>query len=146
MSIDWNHLLLVALDSLVARFAVVVAGVLFAQVIRRWWEKWKYGGWRVIILKGGKPLVDDAVSVEKAKQVRLMPEELPVFLKGKVSPYEWLNCDLGRPPVGCEILKVDSTKRRWTVDLDQNPPTSQVGARGGKQVEGMVKDTTASVG
>jgi hypothetical protein len=143
MVVDWRGVIQAIVESIAGKIAVVVAGVLFAQLIRRWYDMLRHGKWRVVIVKGGKTLLDDAVSVAKAKQVREMPEELPVFLKGKVSPFEWLNCDLGRPPDGCKILKVDSTKRTWTVDLDQNPPAPQGRARGSDKTEGATQDGPA---
>jgi len=94
MQLDWQHLAQVVIESLAAKVAVVIAGVLAVQVVGKAWDRYRYGGWYVVITQGGQRVLNYGVSVAKSKQVQVMPEELPVFLKGKVSPYAWLNCDL----------------------------------------------------
>ena len=102
---------------------VVVAGVLFAIVIRDQVIRRRYGGWKVLLLRDGEPEHPPrSVSPVKAKQCLDMPEELSVFLKGVVSGTIWLNCDLVTEGRECGMLVEDKKARTWTIHLDKNPP------------------------
>ncbi len=111
--------------NLISEFIVVVLGVLFAQVVRKWWDQRRYGGWQVILKRGTKTTQTRNVSVAKAKQVHEMPEELSVYLKGIVSGQIWLNCDLVTEGKACGMLVEEPSKRQWRIDLDKNPPAAE---------------------
>jgi len=109
------------LESLLQEIVIVVAGVLFAQLIQRWWNKRKYGNWRVVILKEGKEVLDKGVSSGKSKAILEVPEDMGVFLKGLTSPFGWINCDLMDEGPRIGLLKIDKQIRRIIINLDKNP-------------------------
>ncbi len=109
-------------QTLLGEFVIVVVGVLFANFIKSRWEKWRYGGWRVQVQEGDRTLVNREVSAPKAKEVLEESADLAVFLKGVVSPYALLNCDLVAEGRTLGLLVIDKEQRRFVIDLDRNPP------------------------
>lgn len=108
-------------QNLVASFLAVVLGIAFTYLVRRQWEKRKYGDWRVVVRKHGKDEVDREISVDKAKEILHEPSELAVFLKGVASPYDWINCDILQKGVEVGLFVQDDQQRRLLIDLDHNP-------------------------
>ncbi len=108
-------------QNLAASFLAVVIGIAFTYLVRRQWDRWRYGRWRVVVLKAGQTKVDRAISVDKAKEILNEPSELAVFLKGVASPYGWINCDILDEGRKLGLLVEDHVKRVFTVDLDKNP-------------------------
>ena len=111
--------------NLSSEFLVVVVGVLFAQFIRSWYDRRRYGGWQVIVKRGDTVIDVRPVSSGKIKQVNDIPEDLSVFLKGVASGYEWINCDLVTEGRNLGLLVEDKVARKIVIDLDKNPPASQ---------------------
>lgn len=111
--------------NLISEFIVVVLGILFVQFVRNRWDRRRYGGWEVVLKRGGVITQRRDVSAAKTKQVREMPEELSVFLKGVVSGHVWLNCDLVTEGKALGMLVEDATARQWIINLDRNPPAIQ---------------------
>lgn len=116
-------------QNLLASFFGVVIGIAFAQSVQRWWDQHRYGRWRVVVLQQGVKKVDRAISVGKAKEILQEPADLSVFLKGVVSPYGILNCDIINEGACRGLLIEDSVNRVFTVDLDKNPPRDSSTAR-----------------
>jgi hypothetical protein len=108
-------------QNLVASFLAVVFGITFTYLVRRQWDRRRYGGWRVIVLKKGVTEVNREISVEKAKEILHEGSELAVFLKGVASPYGWINCDILQKGVAEKLLVRDDQKRLLWIDLDRNP-------------------------
>ena len=100
----------------------VILGVLVIDRYREQRDRKLYGGWHVIVTRQGETLVDRAISVRKAKEILEESSELSVFIKGVVSPYARLNCDVLDRVKYPELLVQDAVHRRFTVDLDKNPP------------------------
>ena len=119
-------------QTLVAEFIVVVAGVLFAHFIQGWWEKRRFGNWKVILMRDGNPVLQRAISPRKARELSEEPAELSVFLKGIASPYAWITCDLIEEGKKIGLLAEDRSLRQYVIDLDKNPP-----APGGERREGI---------
>lgn len=110
-------------QTLLSEIVVVTAGVLFAYLVRGWWEKWRYGGWRVIIIhQHGEQILNREISPAKIKQIFDEPTDLAIFVKGVTSPYAWLNCDPLEKGRQIGLLKVDEEGRQIIIDLDKNPP------------------------
>jgi hypothetical protein len=109
------------IQNLFASFLAVIFGIVFTYLVRRQWDKHKYGGWRVVVWKKGIKEVDRAISVEKAKEILHEPSELAVFLKGVASPYGWINCDILQKGVEEKLFVRDNAKLLFTIDLDRNP-------------------------
>ena len=128
---DWlSNALDFILQSLLSEFVVVAAGVLFALFVRSWWDKWRYGGWRVIIHQHGEQILDREISPAKVKQILDEPTDMAIFVKGVTSPYTWLNCDPLEEGTRLGLLKVNKATRRLVIDLDKNPPrTDYTGVR-----------------
>lgn len=110
------------IESLLVRFLVVVAGVVFAQFIQTWWERWRFGRWVVVLKRGDEVLLERPISPRKAKEILEEPAELSVFLKGVVSPYAWIACDLVGRGREIGLLVEDRRARRFVIDLARNPP------------------------
>jgi hypothetical protein len=110
------------LQTVLAELLIVILGVLFARLVQSRWEEWKYGGWRVVVIGQGQTHVNRGISTRKAKEIREEPADLSVFLKGTVSPYAFLRCDIIQEGVELGLLRIDEEGRVYTVDLDKNPP------------------------
>ncbi len=108
-------------QNLVASFLAVVLGIAFTYLVRRQWDRRKYGGWHVVVKKEGAQKVDCEISVDKAKEILHEPSELAVFLKGVASPYGWINCDILQQGVDERLFVRDDQQRRLLIDLDRNP-------------------------
>ena len=117
----WEFLI----QTVLAELIVVVLGVLIAHFILRNWERWRYGKWHVVVLEGEETHVDRRISPAKAKQILDEPADLSVFLKGVVSPYGWIKCDLIEHGQEEGLLVVDEVKKRFVIDLDKNPDDSR---------------------
>lgn len=113
--------LIAIVQNLVASFLAVIFGIGFTFLVRRRWDQWKYGGWRVIVWKKGQREVDRDISVDKAKEILKEKSELSAFLKGVASPYGWINCDILQKGVEESLFVRDDQKRLLTIDLDRNP-------------------------
>jgi hypothetical protein len=109
------------LENLAANIVAAFLGVVAAWLIRHGWEKWRFGRWRVVVVQDGVTRVDRAISVGKAKEILQEPAELSVFLKGLVSPYDTLHCDIIQEGEKLGLLNKDSARRIYTIDLDENP-------------------------
>ena len=116
-------------QNLIASFLAVVFGIAFTQFIRRRWDERQYGGWYVIVKKKEEIKVNRAISVRKAQEILNETADLSVFLKGVVSPYALLNCDIIEEGACRGLLVKDSVKRQFIVDLDKNPPREGAGAQ-----------------
>ena len=110
------------ISGLFQNFVWVIVGVLIANFIRERWERWRYGRWRVIILKKGEEILNRAISPGKASEILTEPADLAVFLKGVASPYVWINCDLIGEGKDRGLLVEDRPNRRFVIDVDKNPP------------------------
>ena len=124
----WTELTSGVIINLVTEIIVVVVGVFIAQFLRRIWDEWRYGRWYAIVRRNGDDLVKRAVSAGKAKEVLAEAAELSVFLKGLVSPYDTLHCDIIEVAKQPGLLLIDRKERRFVIDLDKNPSKSKVGA------------------
>lgn len=111
------------LNALLAEFVVIVAGVFFVQFIQHRWVEWRYGGWKVIIIKNGEEILKREISAGKTRQIQAESADLAVFLKGVVSPYGWFNCD----PLdkGKGVVVEDKVNRVYIIDLDKNPQPAE---------------------
>ena len=138
------------IQSLLAEFLVVVAGVLFAILVRDQWIRWRYGGWKVIIMQPGEPDHVREITPTKAKEIIDTEEELSVYLKGVASSYGWLNCDLITEGRECGMLVEQLEKKRFLIDMAKNPakppPTlAQIHAQIA-ELDGMLAAFDANVG
>lgn len=102
----------------------LLLGVFVIQRYRTWRDKHKYGRWHVIVTKSGETIVDRQISVRKAKEILDESSDLSVFIKGVVSPYEYLNCDILDGEKHPHLLVQEGENRRFVVNLDKNPPPS----------------------
>ena len=91
---SWNDIRDWLVSGLFQNLVWVVVGVFFVYFIRDRLEKWRYGGWVVLLKRGDKIILRRQVSHEKARDILDDASEKAVFLKGIVSPYARLNCDL----------------------------------------------------
>ena len=127
------------IQNLFAEFIVVVIGIVVVQNVRILYDKMKHGGWRVVILENGSPIVNREVSYQKTKQVQQESADLSVFLKGVVSPYCHINCDLISEGKELGLLVVDEEKKQFIINLDNNP--DQADASGDAPTDPTVEDT-----
>jgi hypothetical protein len=108
--------------SLLQEGIVIVAGVLVAFLIQKYWIQWRYGKWHVILLRGGTEILNRDISPRKAKEILEEDSDLSVFLKGVISPYEWINCDLIEELKKKDgMLEENRAARNFIVHLDKNP-------------------------
>ncbi len=116
-------------ETLLSELIVVIIGVLFANVIKARYDKWRYGGWSVSVIQHGREVVNRAISPRKAREILDESADLAVFLKGVASPYGWIHCDIISDGEKLGLLQVDRTGRHFTLNLDHNPDNSTGGRR-----------------
>jgi len=117
----WSSIIAIS-QNLIASFLAVVFGIAFTQFVRHRWDEHRYGRWYVIIKNKEEIKVNRAISVRKAKEILDEPADLSVFLKGVVSPYALLNCDIIGKGERLGLLIRDDINRQFIIDLDKNPP------------------------
>lgn len=67
---EWlNNILNFILTSLLQELVVVIAGVIVAQIILSRWDRWRYGGWKVVVTKNQQEILRRDISPGKAKQI-----------------------------------------------------------------------------
>ena len=115
------------LASLLFSLFGVLLGIFVIDRYRVWRDKRRFGGWHVIVTKLGDMKVDRPISVRKAKEILEESSELSVFIKGVVSPYARLNCDILDKEKYPGLLLQDDDNRRFVVDLNRNPPITEAG-------------------
>ena len=120
-----NEILRFLLETVLGELVVVILGVLFANYIWSWIEEGRYGGWQVIVRQQDKTLVQRDVSPRKVREVLEEPADLVTFLKGVVSPYAFINCDLITEGQERGLLLVDKEGRQFVLNLDHNPPAKE---------------------
>lgn len=108
-------------QTLLGELIVVIAGVLFAYLIKNQYDKFRYGRYQVRVLKDDRELVNRPVSPRKTKEILDEPADLAVFLKGVVSPYGWIRCDIISEGQEIGLLTIERQKREFVIDLDKNP-------------------------
>ncbi len=121
----WNF----AAQTLLGELLTVIAGIFISQLISMTWEKWRYGGWTVQILNvvdGRKQeILQEEIPPAKAKELLNDPVSLRIYLKGLVSSYTWLRCDLLTKGRETGLFREDREQRRFIIDLSKNPPGSR---------------------
>jgi hypothetical protein len=126
-------------QNLVASFIAVLLGLAFARFVQDRIDNKRYGGYSVRVLrtewdqdKGSseqRVKVDRPISVAKAKAILAESADLSVFLKGVVSPYAILFCDLiaelenKEKPEAKKVLRLEG--KTYIIDLDKNQQPSQ---------------------
>lgn len=108
-------------QQLLAELIVVVAGVLVANSILKWHKERRYGDWHALILaQDGQQLLRRQLSANTAERVLNDEAELSVFLKGLVSPYGYIHCDLVTEGKVNQVYEEDVTNRCMTIRI--SPP------------------------
>jgi hypothetical protein len=111
---------------LFTELVVVIVGVLFAHSIQVWWMGWRYGGWRVRLVWGEKQILERAISPRKARDILQELAELAKFLKGVISPYDTVHCDIIEDGPKRGLLVKDKEKKLFVIDLSNNPPPERL--------------------
>ncbi|MEA2008732.1 MAG: hypothetical protein U9O54_06390 [Chloroflexota bacterium] len=109
-------------QTLLGELLIVIIGVFLTHFMRLTWDRWRYGGWTVGIIRGEKRILEEEIPPSKVKEILNDPISLRIYLKGLVSTYDWLRCDLLIEGKQNGLFSEDREKRRFMVDLDKNPP------------------------
>jgi hypothetical protein len=128
-------------QNLAASFIAVLLGIAFARFIQDRIDSNRYGGYSVRVIKTErdeakhvselKIKVNRPISVAKAKAILAESADLSVFLKGVVSPYATLFCDLiaeledKEKPAADKVLRLEG--KTYVIDLDNNTPPKSPG-------------------
>ena len=105
--------------SLIVEVIIIIIGVIAAHTIIKFLNERRYGKWTVTVIKNGEKKIDNRdISFAKMKQIKDMPEDKPVFLKGICSPYHYIREDLIKD--GNNVLFEDRKRRRIIVNLDND--------------------------
>lgn len=104
-------------QALLQELIVVVAGVIIAHLILNWWKERRYGNWHALIRLDDKTLLDRPLSANKAQALLSEPADLNVFLKGLVSPFANVQCDLVTQGKECGVYTEDHQNRQMIVDI-----------------------------
>lgn len=127
MDTFWQGLAQNLAATLIASFFGAVGGTLFSQFYQRRREEESYGGWTVLVKRGGQVEVERSVPIERAKLVLRDDSELSVYLKGIANAVGWINCDLVTEGQDNGMLERNEKRRTFTIDFDKNPPARNSG-------------------
>jgi len=121
---EWvNPVIDFIVEQVLAAFIAVLFGLLVAFLTREIWNRWRYGRWHIIVMDSkGVQKLDRRVSAGKVKEILAEPAEKAVFLKGVISPYAELHCDILENGPNLGLLMEDRKNRRFLIDLSKNPP------------------------
>ena len=108
-------------SGLVQNFTWMIIAIFFVEFVQRAYENWRYGGWKVVVSKGGVDLMIREISPGKVKEILAETSELSVYIKGVTSPYGWINCDILTKGRELGLFYQDDENRRLVVNLDLNP-------------------------
>ncbi len=110
-------------QTLLGELLVVIAGIFISRLLDITWNRWRYGGWTVHILRQGEEILREEIPPAKAKEILDDPISLRIYIKGLVSGYEWIHGDLLTDGRQSGLFMEDRAARRFTIDLDKNPET-----------------------
>lgn len=104
-------------------------GFIIAFFIRdRLFNPYRYGGSRVRVVRKGEELTSRDISWRKAQDIAEDISDLSVFLKGVVSPYAWVTCDIVAEGLEVGLLTIEKKSkfligesRVYTIHVDNNP-------------------------
>lgn len=99
------------LANLATEFVIVLFGVLVANQIQRYIKQWRYGRWRMRLLPvappsgegmvqsatagaNQTPILERELSPDTAQRILNDKTEFDIFVKGRISPFFDVNCDL----------------------------------------------------
>ncbi len=114
-------------QTILGELIVVIVGVLFAYGIKRQYDNWRYGRYRIRVIKNQQEKVNRPISPRKTQEILDEPADLAVFLKGVASPYGWIRCDILGEGQDLGLLIIDREKREFIIDLDKNPAAKNSG-------------------
>lgn len=121
----WRYIMFPLIDlrewfwsGLLQNFTWLVLTIAFTSGIRRLYLKWRYGGWNVILMKGEDPILTRNVATNKARECLEDESEKAVFLKGIISPYGRLTCDIIEEGLKNSLLEEDKRSREWIIHLN----------------------------
>jgi hypothetical protein len=99
----------------------IIVGFIFARFIyERFIMQFLWGGWSVKVIKNNISVVSRDISPSSCKRILSDETELSVYLKGIISPYEWLKIDIVSPVViKAGVLITNKKQKIITVNLDQ---------------------------
>ena len=108
-------------QTLAGELIVVITGVLITQLMHLTWDRWRYGNWAVHIRRGDKKILTENIPASKAKEILSDRIALRIYLKGLVSAYTWLRCDLLTEGKQTGLFTEDHRQRLFIIDVDKNP-------------------------
>ena len=124
MNLTWETLSVWVVSGMVQNFTWMMIAIFFAQFVQRTYDAWRYGKWQVIVMKNGAVVMERAISPRKVKEILTEPSDMSVFLKGVVSPYGWIHCDVLTDGRKYGLFLQQDANRRLVLDLDKNPSGS----------------------
>ena len=81
-------------STVIVELAVVFAGVLIANYYIRWRKEKKWGKWNLVIRHDENTVLDRSLSAGTTESIFSDETDLDVFLKGRVSVFGDVYCDL----------------------------------------------------
>jgi hypothetical protein len=121
MNIFNNPVINSIIENVLGEFVFTILAVIAAQTLIKWWYDWRYGGWHLTVIKDDEKKIDQLpISSGKMKQVREIPEDMPVFLKGMCSHLKHINCFLMEDGVELGVLNEDYETRNIVINLDKD--------------------------
>ncbi len=105
-------------SGLLQNFLWLFITIVFTSVIWRFYLNRRYGGWTVTLTINGKTILTRKVSTNKARECLEDESEKAVFLKGIISPYGRLTCDIIEEGLKNSLLEEDKRSREWIIHLN----------------------------
>ena len=112
------------IQTVLGELLAVVVGIIVTWLMHSTWVRWRYGGWVVHLLRDGKQILEEKIPASKAREILNDFISMRIYLKGLVSAYEWLRCDLIVEGQKNGLFTIDKVNRRFIINLDKNPSSS----------------------
>ncbi len=105
-------------DLLKMSLAFLIVKVVYDQ----WFMKWKWGGWKVLVYEENICMHEEEIASQSANRILNDRREFSVYIKGIVSPYAWLNLDVGSKDAEEKgLTERDSKNKQIIINIDKNP-------------------------
>lgn len=125
LSWDW------VVSTIIVELGVVIVGVLIANYVIRYLKERKWGKWNLMIQNGDETLFNRSLSAATTEEIFSDETELDKFLKGRVSVFGDVRCDLVSEikDKNSKVVTRDNKERTMTIYMNTPCARGSIGIK-----------------
>jgi hypothetical protein len=101
---------------------MIVSFIIARYLYEAYIMQWLWGGWHVVVKKDKRIIAERNISPSTFKRIDSDETDFSTYIKGLVSPFEWLEIDpLSEEAKQTELIKRDVKNKLICIDLSKNP-------------------------